>query len=284
MRRLIPDPAEDVDVEAAYAIEPGTRWLRANMVSTVDGSVSDAQRLSAGISGPADKELFAMLRAMADAVLVGAGTVRAERYRPAALPIVIVSRRLDLDLSTALFTEASNRTVVITAADAPPDRLSATAELADVICAGEGVVDLSAGVAQLRERGLAHLVCEGGPTLLGALLAERSRRRAVHHADAAGRRRQRRSDRQRTVAARRDLAPAPAARDRRIPVRAAGSAHEAAAVPADRADAGEVRQGGAGPVVGRPVGCSTSRSGTASAASCSATATRSSCPAAANGR
>lgn len=173
MRRLIPDPAEDVDVAAAYAIEPGTRWLRANMVSTVDGSVSDAQRLSAGISGPADKELFAMLRAMADAVLVGAGTVRAERYRPAALPIVIVSRRLDLDLSTALFTEASNRTVVITAADAPPDRLSATAELADVICAGEGVVDLSAGVAQLRERGLAHLVCEGGPTLLGALLAER---------------------------------------------------------------------------------------------------------------
>ena len=83
-----------------------------------------------------------------------------------------MSRRLDLDLSTPLFTEASNRTVVITAADAPPDRLSATAELADVICAGDGVVDLSAGVAQLRERGVAHLVCEGGPTLLGALLAE----------------------------------------------------------------------------------------------------------------
>lgn len=172
MRRLLPDPAADVDLEAAYAVPPGARWLRANMVSTVDGSVTDAERVSGGISGPADKALFASLRAMADAVLVGAGTVRAERYRPAALPIVIVSRRLDLDLTTPLFTEASQRTVVITALDSPAQQLDATAEVADVIAVGEGIVDLSAGLAELRERGLAHLICEGGPTLLGALLAE----------------------------------------------------------------------------------------------------------------
>jgi riboflavin-specific deaminase-like protein len=173
MRRLLPDPAEDVDIEAAYAVPAGTRWLRANMVSTVDGSVTDAERVSGGISGPADKALFAALRTMADAVLVGAGTVRAERYRPAALPIVIVSRRLDLDLTTPLFTEASHRTVVVTARDAPADRLEATAAVADVIATGDGVVDLAAGVRALRERGLHHLICEGGPTLLGALLAER---------------------------------------------------------------------------------------------------------------
>ena len=172
MRRLLPDPAADVDIEAAYAVPTGTPWLRANMVSTVDGSVTDAERVSGGISGPADKALFASLRAMADAVLVGAGTVRAERYRPAALPIVIVSRRLDLDLTTPLFTEASHRTVVITALDAPAQLLDATGEVADVIAVGEGIVDLSAGLAELRERGLAHLICEGGPTLLGTLLAE----------------------------------------------------------------------------------------------------------------
>ncbi len=172
MRRLLPDFAEDVDVEAAYAVPPGTPWLRANMVSTVDGSVTDAERVSGGISGVADKALFATLRSMADAVLVGAGTVRAERYRPAALPIVIVSRRLDLDLTAPLFAEATHRTVVITAVDAPAHLLGAVAEVADVIAAGEGVVDLSAGLAEARERGLSHLICEGGPTLLGALLAE----------------------------------------------------------------------------------------------------------------
>src|SRR4051812_946170 len=172
MRRLLPQPAEDVDVEVAYAVPAGTRWLRANMVTTVDGSVTDAERLSGGLSGPADKTLFAALRTMADAVLVGAGTVRAEGYRPAARPIVIVSRRLDLDLTTRLFTDATRRTVVLTPADAPADRLKATAEVADVVAAGQGVVDLAAGLAELRERGLAHLVCEGGPTLLGALLAE----------------------------------------------------------------------------------------------------------------
>jgi riboflavin biosynthesis pyrimidine reductase len=109
---------------------------------------------------------------MADAVLVGAGTVRAEHYRPAALPIVIVSRRLDLDLTTPLFAEASHRTVVVTARDAPADLLAATSEVADVIPTGDGIVDLAAGVSALRERGLHHLICEGGPTLLGALLAE----------------------------------------------------------------------------------------------------------------
>ena len=83
---------------------------------------------------------------MADAVLVGAGTVRAERYRPAALPIVIVSRRLDLDLTTPLFTEASHRTVVITGRGCAPAQLpAATGEVADVIAVGEGIVDLSAG-------------------------------------------------------------------------------------------------------------------------------------------
>src|SRR4051794_38035989 len=172
MRRLLPDPAGDVDIESAYAVPQGTPWLRANMVSTLDGSMTDANRLSAGISGPADRAVFTTLRAMADAVLVGAGTVRAERYRPAALPIVIVSRRLDLDLSSRLFTEAPNRTVVITASDAPPELLSAVEATADVICSGEGVVDLSSGLAELRARGLLHLICEGGPTLLGGLLAE----------------------------------------------------------------------------------------------------------------
>jgi riboflavin biosynthesis pyrimidine reductase len=171
MRRLLPSAAEDVHLGAAYAVPVGTPWLRANMVSTVDGSVTDANQLSGGISGPADKAIFDVLRSSADAVLVGAGTARAEGYRPARLPVVLVTNRAELDLELPLFTEAEHRTVLVAPASAPADRLAAAAEVADVITAGEGTVDLSHALDALRERGLTHLLCEGGPTLLGSLLA-----------------------------------------------------------------------------------------------------------------
>lgn len=170
MRRLLPSPAEDVDLEAAYSLPPGTTWLRANMVSTIDGSVTGANHRSGTISGPTDKAVFAALRACADAVLVGAGTARAEGYRPSRLPIVLVSNRLQLDLSLPLFTEAQHRTIVLAPVSAPADLMEATAAVADVITAGHAAVDLNAGVSALRARGLAHLLCEGGPSLLGSLL------------------------------------------------------------------------------------------------------------------
>jgi riboflavin-specific deaminase-like protein len=171
MRRLLPTPEDDVNLGAAYAVPPGTPWLRANMVSTVDGSVTDSDRLSGGISGPADKAIFAALRGSASAVLVGAGTVRAEGYRPGKLPIVVVTNRLDLELDSPLFTEAEHRTIIVTSATASPDLLASTAERADVITAGEDAVDLTAALSLLRQRGLTNLLCEGGPTLLGSLLA-----------------------------------------------------------------------------------------------------------------
>ena len=171
MRRLLPSPEGDVDLETAYALPAGTTWLRANMVSTIDGSVTGENHRSGTISGPTDKAVFAALRTFADAVLVGAGTARAEGYRASTLPIVLVSNRLELDLTLPLFTEAEHRTIVIAPASAPADRVAATAEVADVITAGHAAVDLRVGVDALRERGLAHLLCEGGPSLLGSLLA-----------------------------------------------------------------------------------------------------------------
>ncbi len=61
--------------------EPGGHWLRANMVTSLDGAASLDGR-SGGLSGAADEQVFAMLRALADVILVGAGTVRAEGYGP----------------------------------------------------------------------------------------------------------------------------------------------------------------------------------------------------------
>ena len=165
-----------------------TAWLRANMVSTADGAARSPDGLSAGISGDADRRVFGRLRGLADVVLAGAGTIRAEGYKPArAKPafadrraaagqtpvpaIALVSRSLDLDLRSPLFTDPIVPTIVITCGAADPERLDATAEVADVVVAGDEAVDLHRAVGALNERGLHRIHAEGGPHLLGELAA-----------------------------------------------------------------------------------------------------------------
>ncbi len=196
MRILLPpgQPAEELDdfaLAGLYAF-PGPRWLRAHMVSSADGAGFLGGR-SAGLSSPADMRLFGLLRVLADVILVGAGTARTEEYKPArrrpalaalraasagqhspaSAPIALVSRTLELDLSAPLFAEAppDARTIVITCASSPADRRAAAARTADVIVAGDLVVDLTAAAAALRDRGLGRVHCEGGPHLLGQLAA-----------------------------------------------------------------------------------------------------------------
>jgi len=194
VRMLLPRPADDLtdqDLDEAYAW-PGwpqaQPWLRANMVSTVDGSARGPEGLSGAISGEADKRVFGRLRGLADVVLAGAGTVRAEGYRPArekpsfaerraaagqepAPVIAVVSRSLDLDLSSELFATPGSRPIVITAESSDAGRRSAVAEHADVVVAGDADVDLRAAVAALNDRGLVRIHAEGGPSLLGDLAA-----------------------------------------------------------------------------------------------------------------
>lgn len=191
MRQLIPPPVRDhePDLSEAYAYPDGARrWLRANMVSSADGA-AQADGVSAGLSGPPDKKLFRVLRALADVVLVGASTVRTEGYGSAAVAreefqearaaagqtpapaIVVVSAGLDLDFGSRLFTEAATPTVVVTVEDAPPERLAAARAVSEVILAGTGLVDLALGVDLLAESGRGRILCEGGPRLLAGLAA-----------------------------------------------------------------------------------------------------------------
>lgn len=198
MRRLLPDPADgldDDDLLAAYAPpEPAARHLRVNFVTSADGA-GTLDGLSGGLSSPADKRVFALLRDLADVVLVGAGTVRAENYgyptpgpqrrarRPergrAEVPVLaVVSGALDLDPGARLFREAAAaeaaglaRPVVLTAAGAPADRRAALEPVADVLVAGEEHVDLARALDELAGRGLPRVLCEGGPTLFGTLAA-----------------------------------------------------------------------------------------------------------------
>jgi riboflavin biosynthesis pyrimidine reductase len=177
MRRIHPAPAADVsdaDLRAAYAF-PGDRpWVRANMVSTLDGAMRGADGSSRSISTPADQRVFALARQDADAILVGAGTIRAEDYRPSVRTLAIVTARLDLPLSLRMFadrTDAHARPIAFTsdasAADAPPG----LADVIDIVACGEGTVDLHRVISTLAGRGLGRILCEGGPRLLGDLIA-----------------------------------------------------------------------------------------------------------------
>jgi riboflavin-specific deaminase-like protein len=177
MRRLLPDPADEVDLRAAYALPDG-RHVRVNFASSADGSVTVAGT-SRGLSSDADRDLFHVLRSLSDVVLVGAGTVRAENYGGAresggrTPPVAVVSRSLGLNPAARLFTDTAVRPIVVTCTASPADQRAELADIADVVVAGDDDVDVAAALDALADRGLEHVLCEGGPHLFGTLLAAR---------------------------------------------------------------------------------------------------------------
>ncbi|MFG3084776.1 pyrimidine reductase family protein [Streptomyces parvulus] len=175
----------------AYPAPDGPRgaWLRANMVSTLDGAAQHDGR-SQPISSAADMRVFGTLRALADVVVAGAETVRQEGYRPARAraefaearraagqspvpAVAVVSASLELDFSLPLFTSPLVPTLVLTGAAAPQDRVAAAEKAgARVVIAGDGtVVDPARAVRALAGLGHTRLLTEGGPRLLGQFVA-----------------------------------------------------------------------------------------------------------------
>lgn len=200
MRRLIPAandaaPVTDDDLPDLYAAPPlddrvGGTWFRANMIASLDGSAHGPDGLSGSLGTPRDTHLLALLRATADVIVVGCGTVRAEGYGPVEIhprfaairaaaglpptpPIAVVSRSLDLDPDAPLFTAAPEhaRTIVVTVEESPADRRRALGSVADVVVAGGPSVDPRRLVDALTERGHRRLLTEGGPHLLRDLIA-----------------------------------------------------------------------------------------------------------------
>ncbi len=188
------DPTGALDTTALLALyAPADRArpsIRVNFIESLDGSATVAD-LSGALGSPADKAVFDVLRAVADVVLVGAGTARAESYgaltvgegfvdwrRSVGLSdhpaMALVSGHLDLDPASALFTKAPTPPLVFTTASAPQEARARLSEVATVIDAGDGDgrVDPHAVRAALLERGLAQVLCEGGPSLFGDLIAE----------------------------------------------------------------------------------------------------------------
>jgi riboflavin-specific deaminase-like protein len=185
VRQLLPEALEDVDPLVAFGADarpapPGRPWVLVNMIASVDGATTIGA-VSGPLGGPADKIVFAAIRSVADAILVGAGTVRAERYGPpkprpdGRRPrIVVVTTSGALDPGLRLFAEAppgEPPPIVLTCEACPADRRAVLADVAEVVVAGDAVVDLPAALAELAGRGVGVVLCEGGPTLNGQLVA-----------------------------------------------------------------------------------------------------------------
>jgi riboflavin biosynthesis pyrimidine reductase len=171
MRQLFPTAVDPVASTAVYGDLPvasGRPAVRLNMIASVDGATSLA-RVSGGLGGRADHALFAVLRSLADGVLVAAGTVRAERYEPSSTPIAVVSRSLRLDWDAPFFTAQVACPILLTVGQAPADQRARAAEVADVVVAGDQDVDLARALGALSERGWRAVLAEGGPTLNGQL-------------------------------------------------------------------------------------------------------------------
>ena len=192
LRRLLPEPGTLTAAEALDGLALGERvpadrpYLVLNMVATVDGAATIGGH-SAPMSNPADRQLFHELRAQVDAVLVGAGTVRTERYRRlvrdagrrahrvarglAADPLaVVISRSLELPVDLPLLADSNSRVAVVTDSDRELAGCAAEVRYLRLASAGREL-DLGDALRRLRaEHGVRSLLCEGGPALNASLL------------------------------------------------------------------------------------------------------------------
>jgi len=190
VRRLLPEPgattiAEEVAaydfIAAAHADRP---YTVTNFALTIDGHATISGR-SGPIGTETDTAMLVGLRKRVDALMIGAGTMRAERYGrifsnpatrgrrereglPADPLMVIVSARLDLPWDAPLFTDGGGRVLIFTGSDADPPETATPVR----VVRHEGLVDLAEAMRYLRnERGVRGLLCEGGPHLHGQLIA-----------------------------------------------------------------------------------------------------------------
>jgi riboflavin-specific deaminase-like protein len=188
VRRLLPDESETTlgeqlaELDLETLAHPNRPYLVLNFATTLDGRAA-IQGRSGPIGSATDTEMLQRLRTRVDAVMIGAGTMRAERYgRVVSEPdfrayrestglthdplAVIVSNRLELPWDAGLFTDGGGQVVIFTASDQEPPE---TATPVTVVRHADGVELDRALEWLLTEREIKSVLCEGGPTLHGRL-------------------------------------------------------------------------------------------------------------------
>lgn len=180
-----PIEADDEDRLEAHYAEPGLPWVRANMIATIDGAATGADGRSGSINDAADHRVFDALRAWSDVILVGAQTVRTEGYRAPRTPDALLGarrRRGQADHPTLAIVTGGGDLPDAVLEDEPAPWVFTTAMAPGLaalrrrlprgrVLAHDGATDPSTMVATLVDAGLPRILTEGGPTLLGSLVA-----------------------------------------------------------------------------------------------------------------
>lgn len=190
LRPILPSSGPPVeDLERFLIEERGgapDRWVMVNMVSSLDGATA-LQGGATALTDPDDQRLFAALRSISDAIVVGAATVRAEDYGPVKIDpevvrwrnesrrperprLAVLTRNLDLDPESRLFSDPANPPLIYTGSTAPSDRRRVLEGKAEIVVGPGPLVDPSFVMEDLVGRGSRYLLCEGGPTINGQLL------------------------------------------------------------------------------------------------------------------
>jgi riboflavin-specific deaminase-like protein len=188
MERLLPDPGPTSVDEQIAELELGDRapdgrpYLVTNFALTLDGRATIGGR-SGKIGSDTDTAMLVGLRTAVDAVMIGAGTMRAERYGPpvsdprkrerrearglAPDPLMVIVGSLDLPWEAPVFTEGEGEVLIFTGDEGDPP----ATETSLAVERSEGMVDLTSAMEHLRrERGVRSLLCEGGPGLHAQLI------------------------------------------------------------------------------------------------------------------
>lgn len=157
-------------LEELYAV-PAASWTRMNMLGTLNARVTGPDGTSDSISNRADRAILKRVRAMSDAVLVGASTLRQERHTATgATRLIVVTASGDLHGHRIAPDEARAGVTVL----CPPEAASrATATLPGAEVAhpeGSGRLSVAAILGWCHGHGLARLVVEGGASLIGQFL------------------------------------------------------------------------------------------------------------------
>ena len=188
---LVNDPLDLslADLQQLYAVDEALPIVRANLVTSLDGQISAADGRSESLSTEDDRLIFALLRSLSDAIIVGAQTVRAEQYKMPVITreelvvareesgrekppvLVIISRSGQLDTTLECLQQP---TIVITPSTTPPEAIAALTKVVEVVQLPGEEISFHQIISLLRDRGLTQILVEGGAALLSAMLEQQA--------------------------------------------------------------------------------------------------------------
>jgi riboflavin biosynthesis pyrimidine reductase len=196
VRFTVLNPDESLDESRltdlyAYPDDLRSCWVRGNMIASLDGGATDEGK-AGGLAGPGDRAVFALMRQLADVIVVGAGTVRIENYSGAQFsptqrqarqrrgqaevpPIAVITNSGVFDHDAKLFTRTEVRPLILTSSEAVADangRLGSVAEIVDASGTDPRRVDAATVLRVLADRKLFRVLTEGGPQFLGFLIEQ----------------------------------------------------------------------------------------------------------------